>query len=126
MNVVNFPTRRRVPDTVFVEQDFGQWCIKYCQGDIFISRLEFDTKAQAEAEAIRLAKAGMTWRFGPNGTVYIFPDGTDGGCWAVAHMSRFGDSDSLLGRYFVIDLAIDSAICAARDIKAGLSLAVSA
>ena len=122
-DVIRFPGRN-VPNAIKVVLDFGEWKIGYYKDQRFISWQSFHSKASAEEEAIRFAKEGLIWKFGDNGLVYIMADGTDGGCWAVAHESQSGSSDALLGRYFVIDLAIDSAIIAARDAKAGVSLAV--
>lgn len=122
--VISFPASRRPcrPNAIQVQFDFGEWTIAYYQDHRFVSRLNFSSKSAAEAEALRLAEGGMTWRMGNNGTVYIMPDGTDGGCWAVAHRSRSEDSGALLGRHLSIDDAIPHAICAATELGAELSL----
>lgn len=123
--VLSFPAsrmKRGRPNTIQVQFDLGKWAIAYFWNHRFLSRLHFLSKAAAEAEALRLAEGGMTWRMGENGTVYIMPDGTDGGCWAVAHRSRSEGSDELLGRHLSIDDAIPHAICAAASLGAELSL----
>ena len=125
-NIINFPRKRPRPDTIEMQYDFGNWTIAFYHQQKFYSRIALETKAAAEVEAIRLLKLGMVWRFGANGSVYIFPDSADGGCWAVAHEARSGDSDALLGRFFALELATDTAICAARDMQAQLTLAVLA
>ena len=96
-SVILFPQRSSRPNVIEVQFDLGRWTIAYYRDQRFSSRLDFLSKAVAEVEAQRLAEGGMTWRMGANGWVYIFPDGTDGGCWAVAHRSRSEGSDALLG-----------------------------
>ena len=122
MGVISFPRKHIRPNAIRVEFDFGSWAIAYFCGHRFSSRLSFVSKAAAEAEAKRLAERGMTWRMGNNGSVYVFPDGTDGGCWAVAHRSRSEGSDALLGRHLVLNDAIDHAIRAAQEIGAEFSM----
>ena len=122
MSVISFPRRRPRPNAIAVQYDFNAWTIAYFLNDRFTSRLSFVSKAAAEAEAKRLAERGMTWRMGNNGSVYVFPDGTDGGCWAVAHRSRSEGSDALLGRHLVLNDAIDHAIRAAQEIGAEFSM----
>jgi hypothetical protein len=120
--VIKFPRPKAAPNVVQVQFDFGNWALGYYQDHRFISRLDFPSKAAAEAEALRLSEGGMTWRMGDGGTVYIMADGTDGGCWAVAHRSRSEGSDAILGRHMSIDDAIPHAIRAATELKADLVL----
>jgi hypothetical protein len=111
-------------NAIEIQFDLGQWAVAYFHGSRFISRLRFESKADAEAEAIRLTHTGMTWRCGTNGEVYLFPDSTDGGCWAVAHSSRFGDSDAVLARHFALYDAVDDAIRRARAIGAEINAGI--
>ncbi len=123
--VVAFPTKKRTPNTVEIQFDLGRWTIAYFNDRRFMSRLAFASKADAEAEAKRLLfKGGMTWRCGPNGAVYIWPDDAEGGCWAVAHRSRSDDSDALLARHFSLDDAITDAVRQAQAIGAEISVSM--
>lgn len=123
--ILDFPksrTNARRPNTVQIQFDFGQWALAYYQDHRFVSRLGFPSKAAAEAEAIRLAEGGMTWRMGNNGVVFVMPDSTGAGCWAVAHRSHSEGADTVLGRHLSIDDAIPHAIRAAREAGAELTL----
>ncbi|MBA2397891.1 MAG: hypothetical protein H0V72_04190 [Bradyrhizobium sp.] len=122
MTVISFPRKRIRPNAIRVELDFGRWALAYFRGHQFASRLSFVSKAAAEAEARRLAERGMIWRMGGNGTVYVFPDGAEGGCWAVAHRSKSEGTDALLGRHIVLNDALDHAIRAAQEIGAEFSM----
>lgn len=133
MNIIPFPGKNRVvvadapkkqkPNTVEVQFDFGRWTLAYFHDRRFKSRLPLDSKAEAEAR--RLLKTGMTWRCGPNDEVYLFPDSTDGGCWAVAHNSRYGDSDALLSRHFSLDDAINEAVWQAQTNGAAINAGIN-
>ena len=120
--VIAFPVKRQTPNAVEVQLDFGQWTIAYCRDRRFSSRLAFASRADAEAEARRLIDGGMTWRCGSNGAAYLMPDSADGGCWAVAHSSRSGDSEALLSRHFSLDEAINNAVRHAQAIGAEISI----
>jgi hypothetical protein len=123
--IISFPKVKRRPNTVEVQFDLGEWTIAYFQNRRFVSRLDFRSKAAAEAEARRLAEGGMIWRRGDNGTVYIIPCSLDGGYWAVAHRSKSEGSDALLGRYFSLDDAVSYSIRAAEDMGAEVCLTAS-
>lgn len=123
--ILDFPSSRgkpKAPNVIQIQFDLGEWALAYYRDHRFVSRLGFPSRAAAEAEAMRLAEGGMTWRMGCNGVVYIMPDSTGSGCWAVAHQSRSGDSDAVLGRHHSIDDAIPHAIRAAREAGAELIL----
>jgi hypothetical protein len=123
--ILDFPKSRttaRRPNTVQIQFDFGQWALAYYQDHRFVSRLGFPSKAAAEAEATRLAEGGMTWRMGNNGIVFVMPDSTGAGCWAVAHRLLPDGGDAVLGHHLSIDDAIPHAIRAAREAGAELIL----
>ena len=124
--VIAFPSKqsKSKPNAIEVQFDLGNWSIAYYHDHLFRSRLIFETKADAEAEAFRLTHTGMTWRFGPYGNVYLFPDSAEGGCWAVAHTSRSGASDALLARYFSLNAAADDAIKRAREMGAEVNVGI--
>jgi hypothetical protein len=121
-NVISFPKQKLAPNTIEVQLDLGTWAIAYFHDRKLVSRLGMPSKAVAEAEALRLAESGFTWRMGDNGHVYITPDGLRGGCWAVAHRSRSDDSDAVLSRHFSIDQAIRHAINATHELGCELHL----
>jgi hypothetical protein len=45
----------------------------------------------------------------PRGTIDIYPCASDGGGWAVEHMSRSGDSATFLGSFLSISEAVSFA-----------------
>lgn len=60
-----------------------------------------------------------------NGTVEIWPSDAWGGCWAVFHRSRSGDSLGHVGDFFALDQAEAAAQVAAKQYGAVLGTGVS-
>lgn len=118
--IITFPRHNQRPNVIEVQFDLGSWALAYFKGQRFASRLGFRSKTAAEAEALRLAESGMIWRMGLNGTVYITPDETGGGCWAVCHQDQ--SPATVLGRHLSIDTAIPHAVQAATEMRAHLDI----
>jgi hypothetical protein len=122
-DVISFPRARLRPNAIQVQFDFGKWSLAYFQDRRLTSRLDFSSKEAAEDEARRLVESGgFTWRMGENGTVYIMTDASNGGGWCVAHHSRSGDSDGIIGWHLALDSAISHAIKTARKLGAEFTI----